>query len=232
VSNMTRLSPLDLNVGYQLWDFVNSWFKNPQGQPHDFEDRVSEILLKTGYITFVRRRVHGKSCVNHEYDIITKKKNDDTFLFIECKTGINLLGKNEVLSLYARAYDVFNLSGKVLEVTRANRTFKYPFKDVYCVLISSIPLEKPALICALAFGILVIQPYCKFENYISIPPVHVDYFRLIRSNRCIDQGFRQEVEKLCKLTFRGLLEGQGKIFNGQYLYSILEKYHKIITTLL
>jgi len=229
---MTRFSPLDLNVGYQLWNFVNSWFKNPQGQPHDFEDKVSEILLEGGYITFVRRRVHGKSCVNHEYDIITKKKNDKMFLLIECKTGSNLLSKNEVLSFYARAYDIFNLTGKVLEVTRANRVFEYPFEDVYCVLISSVPLEKSALICALAFGILVIQPYCKFESYISIPPIQVDYFRLICSKRRVNEGFKQEVEKLCKLTFRGLLEGQGKIFSGQHLYTILEKYHKIIITLL
>jgi hypothetical protein len=202
------------------------------GGPHEFEDKISEVLISMGFTTFVRRRVHGKSCTDHEYDIISRKKTENIFLFSECKTGTGCLGKDAVLSFYAKVFDVFNLAKKVLEIRRNGFVNKYYFEDVYCVLVSSIPLEKPALVCALAFGILVVQPYCKFEDYISLPPSHADYYRLEKSGKKVAEQFKDDLKKICMLTFRGLLSNGGRVFNGEYLYSKMESYHKVINSLI
>lgn len=225
-------SPLTNYECFKLWECVNEWYRNPAGGPHEFEDKISEILSSMGFITFIRRRVHGKSCIDHEYDIISKKKTENVFLFSECKTGTGCLNKEAVFAFYAKVFDVFNLPGKVLEIRRDGFVNKYSFEDVYCVLVTSVPLEKTALACALAFGILVVQPYCKFEDYLSLPPIHVDYYRLEKSGKEVAQKFKEELKNFCTLTFRGFLSGSGKVFNGMHLYSIMERYHKIINSLI
>jgi hypothetical protein len=225
-------SPLTPYECFRLWECVNQWYRKPLGGPHEFEDKISEVLISMGFTTFVRRRVHGKSCTDHEYDIISRKKTENIFLFSECKTGTGCLGKDAVLSFYAKVFDVFNLAKKVLEIRRNGFVNKYYFEDVYCVLVSSIPLEKPALVCALAFGILVVQPYCKFEDYISLPPSHADYYRLEKSGKKVAEQFKDDLKKICMLTFRGLLSNGGRVFNGEYLYSKMESYHKVINSLI
>jgi len=224
--------PLTPYECFKLWECVNEWYRNPAGGPHEFEDKIADFLFNMGFTTFVRRRVHGKSCTDHEYDIISRKKTGNVFLFSECKTGTGQLSKDAVLSFYAKAFDVFNLTGKILEIRRNGFLNKYSFEDVYCILVSSIPLEKTALVCALAFGILVVQPYCKFEDYISLPPIHADFYRLEKSGKVVTEQFRDELKKFCTLTFRGLLSSDRRVFNGVYLYLRMESFHKIINSLI
>jgi hypothetical protein len=71
----------------------------PTGYP--FEDFVSEILKKEGYVTQVRQLLTGK-CVNHEVDIVARKQDEK--VMIEAKFHNSSGTRTDVhVSLYTKA---------------------------------------------------------------------------------------------------------------------------------
>lgn len=71
----------------------------PTGYP--FEDYVSEILKKEGYITSVRKILKGK-CITHEIDIVAQKNNVNAM--VECKFHNSPGTHSQVhVSLYTKA---------------------------------------------------------------------------------------------------------------------------------
>ncbi len=76
----------------------------PEG--YEFEDFISELLLKQGYRTEVRQILQGK-CVSHEVDVVASKGRK-TYL-VECKfrnTAGTRCRTKDVLYTYARFLDL------------------------------------------------------------------------------------------------------------------------------
>jgi len=224
--------PLAPSECYKLWDFVNQCYKQPSIDPFDFEDRVAEILSSIGFTSFQRRRVHGKSCSMHEHDIIAKKIGGRDFILVECKTGDGFLDKTHVFALFGKAFDIFNLPGRRLEIRFNDRPHVYDFEDVYCMIVSNLPLDKAAFVCSLALGIMAVQPYDIFDEYASLPPSLVESYWIEGCGRDdIDPRFRQDLSELTRITFRNLFWSQAEIFNGNVLYRRLERFHGIVQSL-
>jgi len=224
--------PLTPSECYRLWTSVNQYYKGSPPDPFEFEDKVAEILMDMGFRPFQRRRVHGKSCANHEQDIVANKIGTKDFLFVECKTGRGVVEKRDVFSVFGKAFDIFNLAGRSLEIAFDGRLLTYYFDNVYCAIVSTLPLDEPAFQCSLALGILAVHPYETFENYASLPPALVEaYWLEICKREDIDPKFREDLSEFCATTFRSLLWSQREIFNGRILYKRLEQYDTRIRSL-
>ena len=195
---MLPLSPIDC---YRLWAFANKSHKISQLDPFEFEDRTAGILSQIGFTTFQRRRVHGKSCTMHEQDTIAKKIGSKDFILVECKTGQEFIDKRDVFSLFGKAFDIFNLNRRRLEMRLDGVELRYDFEDVYCIIVSSVPLDKSAFLCSLALGILTVQPHVVLEEYATLPPPLVEYYRLENCGRAdIDSRFMQELAEFSAVT--------------------------------